>query len=240
MDSGISRDLLAGRHASDSTAWLLFQLLPIMEGLALVAMQLMVFVILRTIARLPAAETRARMGDRLRRSYGYWLRVLALQWPGLVYRCMLRMRCEADDDASANGGADRAAGGTRGSFAQPLTCVYSGHILDVELLQPASVLLFVLLVLPLFVGLRIRRGISQRSPRSKELRETYGRFFGALRPQAYGWAAAAPISFACLAALSAGLPEHADVQAWLAFALLLGGAYARASLKPYIVALHGV
>ena len=101
-------------------------------------------------------------------------------------------------------------------------------------------LLVLLLLLPLFVGLRIRRGISQRSQRSKRLRETYGRFFGALRPQAYGWAAAAPISLACLAALSAGLPEHADLQAWLALALLLGGAYARASLKPHIVALHGV
>ena len=42
------------------------------------------------------------MASRMRQTYGYWLRVLALQWPGLVYRCLLRFRCEADPSASSD------------------------------------------------------------------------------------------------------------------------------------------
>ena len=42
------------------------------------------------------------MEGRLRRTYGYWLKVVALQWPGMLYRAALRLRCEADPSAYAS------------------------------------------------------------------------------------------------------------------------------------------
>ena len=90
-----------GGPTPDSTAWTLFQLLPFIEAACLLLMQFLVYLVVRTIARLPADDVAVRMAARLRRTYGYWLRVLMLQWPGLLYRCLMRIRCEADDAASS-------------------------------------------------------------------------------------------------------------------------------------------
>ena len=87
---------------TDSLAWGALMALPLLEAVALLCLQLVVYAVLRTVARLPTAETHARMASRMRQTYGYWLRVLALQWPGLVYRCLLRFRCEADPSASSD------------------------------------------------------------------------------------------------------------------------------------------
>lgn len=84
-----------------SSTWSLIQMLPLLEAAALACMQFFVYLVLRCIVHLSREELHLRMAKRIRRTLGYWARVLSLQWPGLLYRCMQRIRCEADPAASA-------------------------------------------------------------------------------------------------------------------------------------------
>ncbi|KOO29597.1 hypothetical protein Ctob_006729 [Chrysochromulina tobinii] len=81
-------------------------LLPLLEAALLLVMQLGIYLTLSSITSLPAEVVVTRMTSRMRATHGYLVRVLLLQWPGLLHRAMMRVRCEARADEESDGAAD--------------------------------------------------------------------------------------------------------------------------------------
>eukprot|EP00966_Prymnesium_polylepis_P007405 170316-Prymnesium_polylepis.1 len=99
--------LSCSEEFGEDAAWVVLQLLPLLQLAALGCWQLAAYAALRCALCMPHREAALRMAPRLRASAGYWLRLLWLQWPGLVLRGAMRLACEAepwddDDDAGAH------------------------------------------------------------------------------------------------------------------------------------------
>ena len=93
-----------------TTVWTALMLLPLLEAALLLVMQLGIYLTLSSITSLPAEVVVTRMMSRMRATHGYLVRVLLLQWPGLLHRAMMRVRCEARADAVSDGAADGQVG----------------------------------------------------------------------------------------------------------------------------------
>ena len=121
QDPGLSSLGCDGVSPVGSGAWVLMQLLPLIELSLLMLMNALVYCLLTYLVAQPADEVAVHLRGRLRWTVGYWIRVLVLQWPGLIYRAMLRVRCEADPLASGFGAsasysvASTSLGGVNGT-----------------------------------------------------------------------------------------------------------------------------
>ena len=93
-----------------TTVWIALMLLPLLEAALLLVMQLGIYLMLISVAALRAEDVVTRMTFRMRAVVGYLVRVLLLQWPGLLHRAMMRVRCEARADAENAGAEDGQVG----------------------------------------------------------------------------------------------------------------------------------